>query len=248
VLHVVTLYHRLLDGGAEVVPRTVFFAGKAAPSYLLAKRTIALIHAVAGVVNVDPRAGGRLRVVFLPNYCVSQSEKIVPAADLSEQISTAGMEASGTGNMKLSLNGALTIGTRDGATIEIAEQVDEENLFLFGHTAEELGELRRRGYDPRSVYEADPELKRAVDAIGGGAFSSGDRGRFAPLVDTLLRQGDRFFVLADYRGYVAAQEAAARTFRDPEEWTRRSIRNTARMGLFSSDRAVGEYAREIWGV
>ncbi|MBI5016403.1 MAG: glycogen/starch/alpha-glucan phosphorylase [Deltaproteobacteria bacterium] len=249
VLHVIALYHRICDDpGADVVPRTVLFGGKAAPAYFLAKRTIALIHAVAEVVNRDPRVAGRLKVLFLPNYCVSQAEKLVPAADLSEQISTAGLEASGTGNMKFALNGALTIGTLDGANIEIEEAVGSGNLFIFGHTAEELAALRGRGYDPRAYRDQEPELARALDDIARGAFSGGDRSTFWPVVDSLLHRGDPFFVLADFRPYLTCQEAVSRLFRDPEEWTRRSILNTARMGRFSSDRAIAEYVKEIWKV
>ena len=252
VLHVITCYHRIkADPGAQMVPRTVLFAGKAAPAYHQAKRVIKLINAVADVVNTDPDMQGRLRVAFLPNYCVSQAEKIVPAADLSEQISTAGMEASGTGNMKMSLNGALTIGTLDGANIEIMEEVGAENIFIFGLTAAQVSAMRTQGYDPASHYESDAELHRVLDDIAGDRFCPGEPGLFRPVIDTLLHQGaysDHYLVLADYRSYINAQEAVSRLYTDTEEWTRRSILNTARMGKFSSDRSVMEYAENIWGV
>jgi starch phosphorylase len=247
VLHVVTLMNRLKDGrDADTVPRVVIFGGKAAPGYHAAKLIIRLINDVGTVVNGDPAIGDRLKVVFLADYRVSLAEQIVPAADLSEQISTAGTEASGTGNMKLALNGALTIGTLDGATIEIREEVGADNIFVFGLTAEEAA-ARRAHHDPRALYRADPELERTLDMIAGGAFSPGEPGRFAPLVDALLG-GDRYLLLADYADYVACQARVARTYRDPAAWTRKSILNTARMGKFSSDRTVREYAQEIWGV
>jgi starch phosphorylase len=249
VLHVVTLYNRIkADPEADVVPRTVMFAGKAAPAYLQAKRIIKLITSVAAVVNGDPDVQGRLRVIFLPNYCVSQAEKIIPAADLSEQISTAGMEASGTGNMKMALNGALTIGTLDGANIEIMEAVGQENIFIFGLTAEQVAEQRRTGYDPRDYYRRDEELHRALDMVASGFFSPREPHLFQPVVQDLWARGDYYMLLADYRAYVKAQEAVGRLFRNPDEWARRSILNTAHMGKFSSDRSVLEYASEIWQV
>ena len=222
--------------------------GKAAPGYFRAKLIIKLFNSVAEVVNNDPDVKGRLRMLFLPNYCISQAEKVMPAADLSEQISTAGMEASGTGNMKFSLNGALTIGTLDGANVEIREEVGPENFFLFGLRAEEVDQLRRTGYNPFHYYERDPELKQAIDQIGSGYFSSGDPSLFTPVVDALLRDGDYFLVLADYRSYVDTQGRVDALFGHPEEWTRQAILNTANMGKFSSDRAVREYAERIWGV
>jgi starch phosphorylase len=249
LLHVVTLYNRIrANPGAAVVPRTVLFAGKAAPAYHQAKRIIKLIHSAAQRINSDRDVRGRLRVVFLPNYCVSQAEKIAPAADLSEQISTAGMEASGTGNMKMALNGALTIGTLDGANVEIMEAVGRENIFIFGRTAEEVTALRSGDYDPRRCYGDDAELKTALDMIGSDLFSPGEPGLFAPIVASLLDQGDRFMVLGDYRAYIAAQEEVTRVYQDLNEWARRSILNTARMGPFSSDRAILEYAGAIWHV
>ena len=249
VLHAVTLYNRLKDDpGRPFVPRTIIFGGKAAPAYHMAKLTIRLINAVAAQVNRDPDTQGRLDVVFLPNYCVSQAEKVMPAADLSEQISTAGMEASGTSNMKFALNGALTIGTLDGANVEIREEVGAENFFLFGLTADQIESARAAGYAPGQHYDDNDELRRALDMIGGGAFSPGQPDLFLPIRRALLDYGDHYFVLADYRAYVTAQDEVARVFRDPEEWTRRSILNVARMGKFSSDRAILEYAKDIWGI
>jgi starch phosphorylase len=250
VLHVIALYHmiRLQDATGNLVPRTVIFAGKAAPGYFMAKLIIKLIHSVADVVNNDPLCQGRLTVVFLPNYCVSQAEKLVCAADLSEQISTAGMEASGTGNMKFALNGALTIGTLDGANIEILEEVGEENIFIFGLNTEEVMHLRFGGYDPYRVYRSDPILKQAIDAIRDGWFAPEEPGLFAPIIDEILHQGDRYMVLADFKDYLRAQNSVAQLFSDTEKWTRRSILNTANMGKFSSDRAIRKYATDIWKV
>jgi starch phosphorylase len=249
VLHVIALYQRLVrDPSAAVVPRTVIFSGKAAPGYTMAKLIIKLIHAVADVVNSDPACQDRLSVVFLPNYCVSQAEKLVPAADLSEQISTAGMEASGTGNMKFALNGSLIIGTLDGANIEIREEVGEENIFIFGLRAEEVAALRKGGYNPSRFYVQDPILAQVLDAIRAGSFSPEDPNLFAPIIEELLHKGDRYMVLADFRDYLRAQEEAAQLFLDPHRWARSSILNTANMGKFSSDRAIGEYAEKIWKV
>lgn len=249
VLHVITMYNRIkADPEAPVVPRTVIFAGKAAPAYHQAKRIIKLINSVAAVVNNDSDVRGRLRVLFLPNYCVSQAEKIIPAADLSQQISTAGMEASGTGNMKMALNGALIIGTLDGANIEIMEAVGAENMFIFGLTAEQVAGMRSNGYDPHACYQGDEELRRAMDMIATDFFSPREPGLFQPIGRALLDQGDYYMLLADYRAYLTAQEAVSRLFQDTDEWARRSILNTARMGKFSSDRSIMEYARRIWQV
>ncbi|HEX9079428.1 MAG TPA: glycogen/starch/alpha-glucan phosphorylase, partial [Desulfuromonadaceae bacterium] len=248
VLHVITRYNRLkANPGLDIPPRTVIFSGKAAPSYTMAKLVIRLINAVGAVVNGDPAVNRRLRVVFLPNYNVSLAELIFPAADLSEQISTAGTEASGTGNMKYALNGALTIGTLDGANIEIMEEVGRDNIFIFGMTAEQVASLKQSGYRPRDYYYRNPELKQAVDQIGGGMFSPGDPGLFRPIVDSLLGN-DTYLLLADYASYLASQEEADRLFQHPSEWARRSILNTAGMGKFSSDRTIAEYAGEIWGI
>ncbi|MCF8049922.1 MAG: glycogen/starch/alpha-glucan phosphorylase [Desulfobacterales bacterium] len=249
VLHVVCQYNRIKAGaGEDAVARTVVFGGKAAPGYFMAKLIIKLIHSVAEVVNADEGSNGLLKVVYLPNYCVSQAEKVIPAADLSEQISTAGMEASGTGNMKFALNGALTIGTLDGANVEILEEVGEENIFIFGRKADEVEALRSQGYNPRDIYNNDEELRTALDMIGSGAFSPGNRELFVPVVDSLLNRGDKYLVLADFRDYIDTQEAVSRCYRDPERWTRMSILNTANMGRFSSDRAVRQYAEKIWDV
>jgi starch phosphorylase len=249
VLHVITLYHRILvNPDASVVPRTVIFAGKAAPAYHQAKLIIKLINAVAAKTNSEPKIHGKLRVVFLPNYCVSQAEKIIPAADLSEQISTAGLEASGTGNMKMSLNGALTIGTLDGANVEIMEEVGRENIFIFGLTADQVTSLRNGGYNPHTYYDSDAELRLALDSISRGDFSPEDPYLFSPIMESLLYRGDFYMLLADYRAYVTAQEAVSKLFLDKDEWARKSILNTARMGKFSSDRSVMEYADRIWGL
>lgn len=249
VLHVITLYNRLkAQNGAEHPPRTVFFAGKAAPGYYQAKLIIKLINSVAEVVNADPVTGNLLKVVFLPNYCVSQAEQIIPAADLSQQISTAGMEASGTGNMKFALNGALTIGTLDGANVEIREAVGAENFFLFGHTDEEVDRLRSEGYRPQAIYEQSLELKKALDMIATGAFSPEAPGLFRPIVDSLLAHGDYYMLLADYEDYVRVQGQVEKAYLDQPGWTRMSILNTAHIGKFSSDRSVMEYAKNIWKV
>ncbi len=248
VLHVVALYRRLQrDPGAAFTPRTVVFGGKAAPGYWMARLIIKLIHSVADAVNRDPAAAGRLKVAFFPDLNVKNGQAIYPAADLSEQISTAGKEASGTGNMKFALNGALTIGTLDGANVEIREEVGAENFFLFGLTAPEVERRRAAGYRPREVAEGDPELMDVLRIIGDGGFSPGEPSLFRPLVDGLLNH-DPFLLLADYRSYVECQERAARAYRDPEEWSRMAVLNVARSGKFSSDRAILEYARDIWRV
>jgi starch phosphorylase len=248
VLHIITLYNRLKkDPARNVVPRTFIFGGKAAPGYVMAKLIIRLINGVAEVVNADPDVAGRLRVVFFPDFNVKSAQRVYPAADLSEQISTAGKEASGTGNMKFAMNGALTIGTLDGANVEIREEVGAENFFLCGLTAPEVADLTSRGHDPRRFYEQDAELRQAMDRIGSGAFARGDANLFRPLVDSLLT-ADPFLLLADYRSYVDTQAEVDRAYRDPRRWTRMSILNTARMGKFSSDRAIEEYCRNIWRV
>ncbi|HEX2574294.1 MAG TPA: glycogen/starch/alpha-glucan phosphorylase [Polyangia bacterium] len=251
LLHIITLYLRIKhqdhEVGNQVVPRTFIFGGKAAPAYVAAKTIIKLINAVADVINEDPQVKDRLRVLFLPNYRVSLAEKIFPAADLSEQISTAGKEASGTGNMKLALNGALTIGTLDGANIEMRNEVGAENFFLFGLTAAEVQALRDQGYRPREYVDRDPELKSVLDLISSGFFSPEQPDLFRPLVQALL-DTDPYMLLADFRAYVECQEAVSQAYRDPERWTRMSILNIAKMGRFSSDRTIREYAREIWKV
>lgn len=247
-LHVITLYNRIRnDSRTGILPRTVIFAGKAAPGYTRAKLVIKLINSIAEVVNNDPEVGDRLKVVFLPNYSVSLAEKIIPAADLSEQISTAGMEASGTGNMKFALNGALTIGTLDGANIEIKEEVGDDNVFIFGLTAEEVRALRKSRYDPWQYYQANQELQQAIDMIGNGYFSPSQPNLFQPLLNALFNEGDYFLVLADYDAYVKCQERVSEAYRDQQQWMRKSILNVANVGKFSSDRTIREYAEEIWG-
>ncbi len=247
VLHVVARYQAMLaDPEGDWVPRTVIFAGKAASSYLMAKNIIRLIHDVAAQVNADPRLRGRLKVVFVPNYGVSVAETIMPAADLSEQISTAGTEASGTGNMKLALNGALTIGTDDGANIEIRQQVGDDNIFIFGLRADEVAAQRAAGYHPLRLYEENPRLKGVLDAVAGGQFSPDEPSRYRALVDSLLWGGDHYMLLADFDSYLAAQARVDALFRDREAWARCSITNVAAMGLFSSDRTIREYARDVW--
>jgi starch phosphorylase len=249
VLHVVTRYHAILaDPQADWVPRSVIFAGKAASSYYMAKQIIRLIHDVATVLNADPRVGNRLRVAFVPNYGVSVAELIMPGADLSEQISTAGTEASGTGNMKLALNGALTIGTLDGANIEIRDKVGEGNIFIFGHTTPEIAALSHSGYQPMRIYESNPALKAALDAIAGGQFSPSEPDRYRGVVDALLWGGDHYKLLADYDAYVAAQARVDALYRDGDAWVRCAIANVAGMGSLSSDRAIREYASRIWGI
>ena len=249
LLQVVARYQAMLvDPKADWVPRTVFFSGKAASAYRMAKLIIKLINDVAVVINNDPRLDGRLKVVFVPNYNVSAAEIIIPAANLSEQISTAGTEASGTGNMKFALNGALTIGTLDGANVEIREQVGPENIFIFGHTTPEVAALRRQGYDPMHFVDKSPRLRAVLDAIGSGVFSPDEPGRFRPIVDSLLVHGDTYLLAADFDSYLACQKRVDDLFRRPAEWHRKAVLNVAGMGLFSSDRTVAEYAREIWQV
>jgi glycogen phosphorylase len=248
VLHIITLYNRLKKNPDLNVPsRTFIFGGKAAPGYALAKLIVKLINSVADTVNNDPDIRGRLKVVFLPNYSVSVGQRVYPAAELSEQISTAGKEASGTGNMKFAMNGALTIGTLDGANVEIREEVGAENFFLFGLTADEVFALRNRGYDPREIYQNNPELRQAIDGLASGQFSRGDAYVFQPLIGSLLSR-DEFFVLADYQPYVDCQQTVSEVYQDPERWTRMSILNSARMGRFSSDRSIRDYCEKIWRI
>jgi glycogen phosphorylase len=249
VLHAVTRYHAILaQPNADWVPRTVVFAGKAASSYAMAKSIIRLIHDVGSVVNNDPRIGDKLKVVFVPNYGVSVAETIMPGADLSEQISTAGTEASGTGNMKLALNGALTIGTDDGANIEIRQNVGDDNIFIFGLKTPEVQALKQTGYQPMRIYESTPALKAVLDAIAGGQFSPDEPGRYRGLVDSLLWGGDHYLLLADYEAYVATQQRVDALFRQPAQWAERAIANVAGMGVFSADRTIREYARQIWHI
>lgn len=248
-LHAITLYNRIRDNpnGAHI-PRTIIFGGKAAPGYAMAKLIIQLINAIGDRVNHDAEVGDLLRVVFLADYRVSLAERIFPAAELSEQISTAGTEASGTGNMKFALNGALTIGTMDGANIEIREEVGDDNIFIFGLTAAQVKALKPR-YNPWDSYQQNTELRRAIEQIQHGFFSPEEPNLFRAIVDTLLGSGrDTYLLLADYDAYIACQERVSETYRQPEAWTKKSILNTAHMGKFSTDRTITEYANEIWGL
>ena len=248
LLHVVALYLRLKKNpDLQMVPRTFIFGGKSAPAYATAKLIIKLINSVASVVNADPQMNGKLRVVFLANYRVSLAERIFPASDLSEQISTAGKEASGTGNMKFALNGALTIGTLDGANIEIRDEVGADNFFLFGLTAQQVSDLQRRGYRPREYYDKNAELKAVLDLIASGFFEPEHPDVFKPLVQSLLEQ-DTYMLLADFQSYADCQERVDKAFLDPDQWTRMAILNIAKMGKFSSDRSISEYAENIWKI
>ncbi|MBN1592861.1 MAG: glycogen/starch/alpha-glucan phosphorylase [Candidatus Coatesbacteria bacterium] len=250
VLHIIHEYLRLVeDQKVPTVPRTYIFAGKAAPGYWAAKMIIKLICNVAEVINEDPRAKGLMKVAFIPDYRVSLAELIIPATDLSEQISTAGMEASGTGNMKFALNGALTIGTLDGANIEIREEVGQENIFIFGLRNEEVEALRAsNSYNPREIYQSNPDVKRILDAINSDVFSIDEPGLFRWVFHNLLDCNDRYFHLADFVSYLSAQQSASETFLNKDEWARKAILNVARMGRFSSDRTIREYAKDIWGI
>jgi glycogen phosphorylase len=246
ILNVVSLYARLKsDSGFDMQPRTFIFGGKAAPGYHLAKLMIKLITSVGDVVNRDPQVRDRLKVVFVPNFNVTNGQRIYPAADLSEQISTAGKEASGTGNMKFCMNGALTIGTSDGANIEICNEVGAENFFMFGLLAPEVSAIKARGYRPAFYYETNPELREAIDLISQGFFSRGDPTLFRPLVDGLMHW-DPYLVFADFQAYSECQMRVNRAFEDTEHWTAMSIRNVARSGHFSSDRTIREYVDHIW--
>lgn len=249
VLHVITRYNRLLeDPETKLVPRVVIFAGKAASAYYAAKQIIRLINDVATVINNDLRVHNQLKVVFIPNYSVSLAQLIIPAADLSEQISLAGTEASGTGNMKFALNGALTIGTLDGANVEIREHVGEENIFIFGNTTEQVEKLRCNGYNPRQYFEQDAELHKALTQIATGTFSPEEPHRYGSLFDSLVNFGDHYQLLADYRSYVNMQDKVDEVYLNKNEWTRRTILNIANMGYFSSDRTIQEYADDIWNI
>jgi starch phosphorylase len=248
VLHIITLYNRIKENpNLDIVPRTIIFGGKAAPAYFAAKLIIKLINSVADVVNNDKDINGKLKVVFIKNYSVTLAEKIIPASDLSEQISTAGFEASGTGNMKFALNGALTIGTMDGANIEIREEVGDENIFIFGLLAKEVVQFKQNGYNPRQYYEKNYELKKAVNMIASNYFNKNEPGIFDEMIDGLMNV-DYYCIFADYESYIKSQEKVSKLYSDIEEWTKKSMLNVARIGKFSSDRAIKEYAEKIWGV
>ena len=249
VLHVITLYNRIRSGHAKnITPRTVIFGGKAAPGYWMAKQIIRLINDVATIINDDPAVGDKLKVVFYPNYEVSAAELLFPGSDLSEQISTAGTEASGTGNMKMALNGALTIGTLDGANVEIKEEVGDENIFIFGLTTDEVAQTKAAGYNPWDYYNSNAELKQVLDMIANGFFNVEEPDRYQAIFDNLLHKGDHYLLLADYASYIATQDLVSALYQDQEEWSRRAILNVARVGKFSSDRTIGEYAKNIWNV
>ncbi len=247
VLHVITLYNRIRNGEKGITPRTIIFGGKAAPGYWMAKQIIRLINDVAAIVNEDVAVGDQLKVVYYPNYEVSAAEILFPGSDLSEQISTAGTEASGTGNMKMALNGALTIGTLDGANVEIKEEVGDENIFIFGLTTPEVAELKANGYRPRDYYNNNNELKQVIDMIADGYFSIDEPSRYQPIVDNLLNN-DQYLLLADFASYIEAQERVGALYQNQDEWTRMAILNVANMAKFSSDRAIGDYAKNIWHV
>jgi len=248
ILHIITMYNRIkANPSAPFVPRTVMIGGKAAPGYYMAKQTIKLFNMVGEVINNDPVVGDKLKVVFLENYRVTLAEKIMPAADLSEQISTAGTEASGTGNMKFMLNGALTIGTLDGANVEMAEEMGMDNIFIFGMTVEDVDHLQAKGYDGTLYYKENAELKQVIDMIKNGFFSHGDKDTFKNIVDNLLYH-DRFLTLADYTAYINTQDMVSKTYENTALWTKMAIHNIASSGKFSSDRTISEYAKDIWGV
>ncbi len=247
IFHAITLYNRIkADPNAPFQPRTIIFGGKAAPGYAMAKLHIKLINDVANVINNDPVVGDKLKVVFMANYSVTLAEKMIPAAELSEQISTAGMEASGTGNMKFALNGSLTIGTMDGANVEMSEEIGEENMFIFGLTVDKVAELRRSGYNPYDVYHSNPELKLVIDQIQNGYFNPEKADLYHAIIHALMNEGDYFLVLADFADYLRAQADVEKVYAETEKWNKMAILNVARVGKFSSDRTIADYAREIW--
>lgn len=248
VLHVITLYNRIRRGDKNITPRTVIFGGKAAPGYWMAKQIIRLINDVALIVNNDLAVGDQLKVIYYPNYEVSAAEILFPGSDLSEQISTAGTEASGTGNMKMALNGALTIGTLDGANVEIKEEVGDENIFIFGLTTEQVAETKANGYNPTAYYENNEELKQVLDMIASGYFSVDEPSRYQAIVDNLLKNGDQYLLLADYASYIETQDRVSALYKDQDAWVKKAILNVAHMAKFSSDRAIGDYAKNIWHV
>jgi starch phosphorylase len=250
IMHIIHQYFSVVEDGADLnTPRTYIFAGKAAPGYWAAKQIIKLINNVADVINSDPRVNDQIKVIFIPDYKVTLAESIIPAADLSEQISTAGKEASGTGNMKLAINGALTIGTMDGANIEIREEVGEENIFIFGLRSQEIMEMKKaHSYSPRKIYEGNPNLKRLMDSFESNIFCEKEQGIFKWIYEALIMNGDTFFHVADFQSYVETQQAVGREFKSREDWLRKAILNVARIGKFSSDRSISEYAEDIWNV
>jgi glycogen phosphorylase len=249
LLHIMALYRRILQNPTlDLVPRVFIFAAKAAPGYDVAKNLIRAINVIGARINSDSRVGDRLKVAFLPNYRVSLAEKIIPAIDVSEQISTAGMEASGTGNMKLALNGSITIGTLDGANVEIREEVGDDNIFIFGMTVEEVEERRKKGYNPWDIHRDDEEIRAVVDWLGSDYWIPGEHGAFGAVQGTLLNGGDPYMVLADFRSYSDCQKRVEAAYRDTDGWARKAILNTARVGKFSSDRTIREYANQIWNL
>jgi starch phosphorylase len=249
LLQLVVRYNRIRqEKPASVQPRTAIFAGKAAPGYAMAKRIVQLINFVADIVNNDPAVEGLLKIVFVPNYDVQTAEDLIPAGDLSEQISTAGTEASGTGNMKLALNGALTIATHDGANDEIADAVGHENIFMFGHNYEQLTVMRAEDYDSCKIYQTNDALRQALDMIRGGYFSPQNPDLFAPIVDSLLQGGDHYMLMADFESYTKCQEKIDGVYGDQKEWNRKAVLNVASIGGFSIDRLTDQYAAEMWNV
>jgi starch phosphorylase len=246
VLHIISLYKRIqANPDVEIVPRTFLFGGKAAPGYRMAKLIIKLIHSVGEAVNTDPLVRGRLKVAFLPDFSVKLGQRVYPAADLSEQISLAGKEASGTGNMKFAMNGAVTIGTLDGANVEIREEVGAENFFLFGLTTPEVERSKREGYRPRTFFEENAQLREVLVSLSNGEFSHGDRTLFEPLINSLLTS-DEYMLLADYQSFIDAQDRVSAAYKDQDAWTKMSILNVARIGKFSSDRSIRDYCADIW--
>jgi starch phosphorylase len=247
ILHCIALYNEIKAGNrAKFTPRTMFFAGKAAPGYYMAKLIIKFINNVAGVINNDPDMRGLLEIHFLPNYRVSLAECLIPAAEVSEQISTAGTEASGTGNMKFALNGAITIGTMDGANIEIWEEVGDDNIFIFGLRSHEVEDLRSQGYNPWDYYHKNERLRKVMDLVAKGFFSPEEPHLFKPIFDSILNGGDKYMIMADFDAYMKSHAQLIEAYNDQERWTRMSILNVAHMGKFSSDRAIRQYADEIW--